>query len=46
MYKISSFDANCSVDKNFIEYNKTNSKIISSEPIPRGAGLSPRLLSA
>ena len=46
MYKISSFDSNCSVYKNFIEYNNANSKIISSKPIPRGAGLSPRLLSA
>lgn len=46
MNKISSFDANSSVNRNFVEYNDINSKIILSKPIPRGAGLSPRLLSA
>ena len=46
MNKISSFDANCCIKSNFVEYNKKNSKIIMTKPIPRGAGLSPRLLSA
>ena len=42
----SSFDGNLHVNSNNIYFDIRNTSIIKNKPIPRGAGLSPRLLSA
>jgi hypothetical protein len=44
--KFSSFDGNLHVNTNKIYYDNSNTTIIIKKPIPRGAGLSPRLISA